>query len=633
MAIMSRTIPLLIALPALAAAQSLPATHFYSGLDATSARTRIERDGKRPYGPRFEAAGMPATPAFEFFPGLRLPGQKEAFKRPNAPVQLVRPEFRMGEQDLGIRDTHDVVFFAEDRLVRFRVHLKSAGESLGQRWTKELHKYFDFLDRDGDGELNRYEAEFAFSTAGIREMMQTGFAYQRPDDAAALFADMDVSRDGKIQFDEFAAYYTSAANRIITVLANPVRDPYADILTEELFKLLDTNKDGRLSRAELTAIEELFATLDADEDECLSALEIVPTLLSRPPQPRTSADPKAAPMMVFPSGEIPPAIIETILDRYDKNKNGVLDKSENPFSNEVFRLLDKNKNGEVSVTELVAWGQTPPDLELEMTFGPTQDQCSVKLLPAKDGKPSPLAAAFKSSVDGNATFTIGNQTIQWAAYSPRGVYGQATRVSPFQFFDNGRGYLTEKDLAGPQSQALRVLFDMIDRDGDGKMTRAEFDAFFALQQGFTSLPLTLTHSTQTPSLFQVIDTNGDGRLSVREVRGAFDRLIALEPNGKDFVTRAALTPQGAIRFGRTSETVGFNPVTMYNQPAPRQTSRGPLWFRKFDRNGDGELSRKEFPGTKEEFDKIDTNHDGFISVEEAEAYDKLVRGDKPARKK
>jgi Ca2+-binding EF-hand superfamily protein len=64
---------------------------------------------------------------------------------------------------------------------------------------------------------------------------------------------------------------------------------------------------------------------------------------------------------------------------------------------------------------------------------------------------------------------------------------------------------------------------------------------------------------------------------------------------------------------------------VYTQPPARQATRGPLWFRKFDRNADGELSRSEFPGAAEEFDRLDVNHDGFISLEEAEAADKKLR--------
>ncbi len=504
--------------PALGAAQTLQATHYYSGLGATSARIRIERDGNSPFRPRFEAAGMPATPAFEYFPGLRLPGQKEAFKRPNPPICIVKPDFQLPEQDLGIPDQFDVLFFAEKRLVRFRVHLKSAGETLAERWTKELRHYFDFLDRDGDGTLNRYEAEYAFTPASIVRMMQTGFAYQRPDDAAAMFADMDVNRDGKIQFEEFAAYYAPAANRIITVQANPTRDPYADILTDELFKLLDTDHDGRLSRAELTAIERQFNMLDTDEDDCLSALEIAPRLLSQPAPAGPARASRNSPMMAFRSGALPPSLIETILKRYDQNKNGMLDMSENPFAKAVFHKLDQNRDGQVSVAELAAWGRTTPDLELELTFATKQEQCSIRMMSNKNGVPTSLAAGLKIVGNGTATFAIGNQTVQLAAHSPRSVNGQSRRMNPLAFPDNGKGFIRDQDVIGPQFQGIRVLFDTIDRNADGKVTRGEFDAFFKLQQGFTALPLTLMHSAQTPSLFQVLDANGDGRLSMREVR-------------------------------------------------------------------------------------------------------------------
>ncbi len=44
-----------------------------------------------------------------------------------------------------------------------------------------------------------------------------------------------------------------------------------------------------------------------------------------------------------------------------------------------------------------------------------------------------------------------------------------------------------------------------------------------------------------------------------------------------------------------------------------------------DRNRDGDVSRKEFIGTAEQFKLIDKDGDGLISLEEAEAYDKRER--------
>src|SRR5215213_9671039 len=103
---MIRVVAFTLLVPALAAAQSLPTTHAHSGLDATSARTRIERGGPRPYGPKAEAAAMIAAPAVEF-----VPGQKPATARPARIIRVVKPSFRLPGHGLGIADTYDVLFF------------------------------------------------------------------------------------------------------------------------------------------------------------------------------------------------------------------------------------------------------------------------------------------------------------------------------------------------------------------------------------------------------------------------------------------------------------------------------------------------------------------------------------------
>jgi hypothetical protein len=44
-----------------------------------------------------------------------------------------------------------------------------------------------------------------------------------------------------------------------------------------------------------------------------------------------------------------------------------------------------------------------------------------------------------------------------------------------------------------------------------------------------------------------------------------------------------------------------------------------------DRNGDGELSPREFLGTSEEFRRLDTDGDGLISLAEALRADAVLR--------
>jgi Ca2+-binding EF-hand superfamily protein len=46
---------------------------------------------------------------------------------------------------------------------------------------------------------------------------------------------------------------------------------------------------------------------------------------------------------------------------------------------------------------------------------------------------------------------------------------------------------------------------------------------------------------------------------------------------------------------------------------------GPDWFRRMDRNQDGDVSKREFPGTARQFAQLDSDGDGLISGAEAAA--------------
>ena len=133
----------------------------------------------------------------------------------------------------------------------------------------------------------------------------------------------------------------------------------------------------------------------------------------------------------------------------------------------------------------------------------------------------------------------------------------------------------------------------------------------------------------------MIDTDGDGRLSVREMRNAVKLLAELDRDNKGFLTRTDIPrctaaifrmgpPSGERAFRNTVVFYAATGRRMRDQPPPKP-ARGPEWFRKMDRNGDGDVSRREFLGTDEQFKEIDTNGDGLISVEEAEAYEKKMR--------
>ena len=99
----------------------------------------------------------------------------------------------------------------------------------------------------------------------------------------------------------------------------------------------------------------------------------------------------------------------------------------------------------------------------------------------------------------------------------------------------------------------------------------------------------------------------------------YARLARWDRTGKGELSRDML-PQNyriVVRHGQP-----FDRPSAYSFPGlPPRPERGPLWFRKMDRNRDGDLTPREFLGPPELFRKLDRDGDGLISLEEAEAYE------------
>jgi hypothetical protein len=105
-------------------------------------------------------------------------------------------------------------------------------------------------------------------------------------------------------------------------------------------------------------------------------------------------------------------------------------------------------------------------------------------------------------------------------------------------------------------------------------------------------------------------------------------MVVLEPPGAAAVTKAILQPNGSLRLASAAYTFADPTAT----PDPRSgpvPQKGPLWFRKMDRNADGDVSRSEFLGGAADFAMLDANGDALIALEEAEAYEKTARPAKP----
>jgi Ca2+-binding EF-hand superfamily protein len=188
------------------------------------------------------------------------------------------------------------------------------------------------------------------------------------------------------------------------------------------------------------------------------------------------------------------------------------------------------------------------------------------------------------------------------------------------------GFATKATIEeDPAAAVLAGMFDVADRNGDGKLTTDELDSFFDLVAAGVACQWVITATDRGRNLFDLIDTNGDGRLDVAELTRASRVLpeLALEKP----LERATLPASYRLLVSRDPVGRAFGPVPLASAAKPRAdaaraASKGPRWFQAMDRNGDGYVSRQEFIGPADLFDKLDTDHDGRISLEEAERADR-----------
>jgi Ca2+-binding EF-hand superfamily protein len=286
----------------------------------------------------------------------------------------------------------------------------------------------------------------------------------------------------------------------------------------------------------------------------------------------------------------------------------------------------------LSLAKLARFGVRPADVAVTVCLGKRADQ---PLMTVERGERLPKGVQTKATSAG-VVLQLGRCRLDLRTSEPmalpRGLNFRAQAKTVFRRADtNSDGYLDRTEARG--LGFLAASFDAMDRDGDGKVSEKELVAYFDQMESLRKLAerscVSLTVTNEGKGLFALLDTDGDGRLSVRELRNAHKLLSRLNTDRDGKLSREgvpqhhaaglALGPNGGRDpLGRVAFAPGRRDVRG-GRPA---AGRGPLWFQKMDRNRDGDVSRKEFIGTDEQFKAIDADGDGLISVEEAERYDK-----------
>jgi Ca2+-binding EF-hand superfamily protein len=514
------------------------------------------------------------------------------------------------------RDVHNLVLLAPAHPVFLQLRVQVDGRGLRSVRTAYAAQLVKQYDKSGDGALSRDEAQ------AIPPLVKSPTATDTVAIAERWEAIDKDPADDQVSVEELAAYIDRLFGNPFLLSVKPERATQ----TVDMFVLLDLNHDGRLSREEFAAARRILGHLDFDDDETLSIEELQP---ARAPQngpvPAVPASQSTEqPFLLLDDPESIGAATRQILQRYSPPgvESGAMHLSREALriDEAAFTARDADRDGALDATELAAFlGSPTPHLVVE-----------AQLLQTKPGRPKLMVASDSLG----AVHADGTRTTEKLALAVAGInlelrlQGNRGAVSDnrnfyrtkFNTADQDKNkYLSEQEFGAvglPNAD-----FKAVDRNGDGMIVVEELMAYVDQESASSQARVEFSISNDGKSVFEVMDANLDRRLSPRELAHAFDRLRPFDLNGDDAITavelagrfRALLELGKPVLFRRQGNMAGANTTV----PVVNQPSAGPDWFRRMDRNRDGDVYLREFLGPLTVFKKLDADGDGLISAEEA----------------
>eukprot|EP01080_Neovahlkampfia_damariscottae_P003721 gene3721-6609_t len=393
---------------------------------------------------------------------------------------------------------------------------------------------FDEYDLDKNGKLNKQELsnyiENLTKNYNLKKISQK--------EKDVIFKKIHHAENGEITFEEFSLWLNSIAE---------VRKPHQKVTADEtkikkLFKKYDENGDGKLDKKELSNfVDYISEKFHTPKQSASQKMHLFEKIKKSKESDSITYEEFSEWYKEISKPKIDFSNIKKLFQKYDKNQDGMIDRSElvvflNDFSeyqkkgkpteeqvNEIFEFLDKKKQGGISYSDFYKWA---------IKFN---DDFKWKLI-----------RNFFDNYSKHGDDETGNQGLN------------SNDLSLF-LEDLSNAYKIPK----PSLTQVKSFFDKIDKDHNGKINYEEF------VEWINSLEKIFSKKFDVKKFFHLFDEDGDGTLDEQELGHFFDMLYH-----------------------------------SYHQHVPSDEEKHKL-FKKMDSNNSGDISFEEFNNWYQDFLKND----------------------------
>lgn len=502
------------------------------------------------------------------------------------------------------------------------------GQPLQDKFNESIAFVRAYADQNGDGNTTWKEMTTHVGIVyGQLGSPPINTQRQRQD----LIRAYDINRNEMADADEIPGFLSQDPrnSRLLKLDAEVV--DFNDVTRKTpLWEQCDLDHDGQLSSEEQSLARASLERLDRNSDQGLTRDELAAVTVSAPDRRSRGEIPVA---FLLDQRTDLTSLLFDLETRYAFGSQIALNDLADERSRRFFRQLDSNQNGWFDSSEVPSLLQIQPDTRLIVEFdsgsedGPSD---SVRLSGYADPSDDPTAddelsltlwAANRLSIKRSGAVSV--MTAVGRPNASRPGSQSIVRDEAWQRIDrDGDGFLDrmEFDDANGREQ-LRAPFEVIDLSGDQQIAKEEVLEVLRQREQASLERLNVAVRLPVDPLFAFINQNGDDQLAARELANIRDALLTLDQdqNGLLSIHELPFTLEIELRLGSGED---FSTELLSDRVASAQGSSaesGPSWYRAMDLNRDGDLSRREFLGTSDQFDQLDRDQDGFVSAAEASA--------------